>query len=64
MNSRLPDNSTSRCARVGLQKKKPHEIALTVLFLILCALILLGVVIALATNERIWNELAELVADS
>ena len=61
MNPKTPEK---RSSSIGLSMKKPHEIALTLLFLVLCAFLLLAVVIALATNERIWNEVTELIGDT
>lgn len=62
MTSKTPDHRV-RPASIGLSQKKPHEIALTIFFLILCSILLLGIVIAIATNEELWNELTEMIRD-
>lgn len=63
MTSKTPDHRAMPASIVGLRQKKPHEIALTIFFLILCSILLLGIVIAIATNEALWNELTEMIRD-
>lgn len=63
MTSKTPDHRAKPASIIGLRQKKPHEIALTILFLILCSILLLGIVIAIATNEALWNELTKIVRD-
>lgn len=56
MNHHAPSPVESQKTRLGVERKKPHEIVRVLVILITLTVLLLGAVIALANNEKFWAE--------